>query len=320
MSASAEPVHVENHALRMRYDTDSYCLLLDRAAWSTPSSVCWVHCECHVCTSAERLYYAIGADVAADKSDPAAPSKQADLFTQHSTSTATAPQTADATAAAAAAAAAAEPTLKGPQATNAEGQTDLKSEPKPEPSAEDLLLPHNSASSSKARHGGSIYDMLVQEIKSLKLQQKQAPRQLAELQRNLSTFMEKTTAELSAVDQAVKGLQSDLDSLQQVKFNPEASNTAVARFADVDVDLHSVLTQLQSMQEVLQQVNQRSMNIALLAIIGWLSVLVIGVVVITAPALGQLTWTLWLPFLVIGTIGVVWAMPIGFRTLRIASL
>lgn len=36
---------------------------------------------------------------------------------------------------------------------------------------EELLLLPNSASSNKARHGGSIYDMLVQEIKSLKLQQ-----------------------------------------------------------------------------------------------------------------------------------------------------
>ena len=214
--------------------------------------------------------------------------------------------------------------LKGPQAKPLEGNTDLKSEPKtgpkPEPSAEELLLPHNSASSSKARHGGSIYDMLVQEIKSLKLQQKQAPRQLAELQRNLSTFMEKTAAELSTLDQAVKGMQSDLDSLQQVKVNPETSNTAVARFSDVDIDLHSVLTQLQSMQEVLHQVNQRSINVAFLAIVGWLLVIAIGVQVMIAPALGQLTWMLWLPILIVCAFGVVWVLPIGFRILPIASI
>ena len=258
---------------------------------------------------------ATGGDVAIDKQDPAAPSKHSDSLSQH----ATAPQTADA-AAAAAAAAAADPLLKAPQARTAEGNTELKPEPKPEPSAEELLLPHNSASSSKARHGGSIYDMLVQEIKSLKLQQKQAPRQLAELQRNLSSLMEKTAAEMSTLDQAVKGLQSDLDSLQQVKVNPEASNTAVARFSDVDVDLHSVLAQLDSMQAVLHQVNQRSINIAFLAIVGWLLVVVIGVQVMIAPALGQLTWMLWLPILVVGAIGVVWVLPIGFRILPNTSI
>ena len=273
------------------------------------------------CTSAETLFRATGADVAIDMNHPAASSRKADSLAQQSSSTATGPQTADT---AAAAAADAEPMQKGPQATTVKGNMHLKSEPKPElkpeQSAEELLLPHNSASSAKARHGGSIYDMLVQEIKSLKLQQKQAPRQLAELQRNLSTFMEKTAAELSVLDQAVKGLQSDLDSLQQVKINPEASNTAVARFSDVDIDLHSVRTQLQSMQELLHQVNKRFISIALLAIIGWLSVLVISVVVMVAPTLRQLTWTLWLPTLVISAIGVVWVLPIDFRILPVASM
>ena len=157
--------------------------------------------------------------------------------------------------------------------------------------------------------------MLVQEIKSLKLQQKQTPRQLAELQRNLSTFMEKTAAELNALDQAVKGLQSDLDSLQQAKVNPEESHTAVARFSDVQVDLHSVLVQLESMQGMLHQVNHRSTDIVLLAIIAWF-----GVLVMTAPALGRLTWILWLPILVIAAIGVVWVLPIVLRILPTTSL
>ena len=233
----------------------------------------------------------------ADKQDPALSNQKVDSMTQH----ATAPHTGDTDA---------EPTVKGSHATP-ESNTDSKADP----SAEELLLLHNSASSSKARHGGSIYDMLVQEIKSLKLQQKQAPRQLAELQRNLSMFMEKTAAELSALDQAVKGLQSDLDSLQRVKVNPEESNTAVARFSDVEVDLHSVLVQLESMQKVLHQVNHRSTDIGLLAIIGWL-----GVLVMTAPALGRLTWILWLPILVIGAIGVVWVLPVGLRILPITSM
>lgn len=255
-----------------------------------------------------------------DQEGPAASGHTADSLAQH----ATAPQTADA----AAAAADAEPMLRGPQAAPLQSNTDLKPDPKPDPkpdsksdtSAEELLLLHNSASSSKARHGGSIYDMLVQEIKSLKLQQKQAPRQLAELQRNLSHFMEKTTAEFGVLDQAVKGLQADLDSLQQLKVNPEASNTAVARFSDVDVDLHSVLAQLESMQKVLHQVNQKSINIAFLAVVGWLLVIVIGVVILIAPALGQLTWNLWLAISVIGGIGVVWVLPVDFRILPVNSI
>lgn len=233
----------------------------------------------------------------ANKRDPAISSKRPESTTLH----ATAPQAADS---------AAEHSPRGSQAapiSNADSKRDVLTE--------ELLLPYNSASSSKARHGGSIYDMLVQEIKSLKLQQKQTPRQLAELQRNLSMFMEKTAAELNALDQAVKGLQSDLDSLQRAKVDPEASHTAVARFSDVQVDLHSVLVQLESMQGMLHQVNHRSTDIVLLAIIGWF-----GVLVMTAPALGRLTWILWLPILVIAAIGVVWVLPIVLRILPITTL
>lgn len=240
---------------------------------------------------------ATGVQGRADKQDPTILNQKPNSTTLH----ATAPHTPDS---------AAEQALKGPPTAPVSN-----ADSKPDPSGEELLLPYNSASSSKARHGGSIYDMLVQEIKSLKLQQKQTPRQLAELQRNLTTFMKKTAAELHALDQAVKGLQSDLDILQQVKADPEDSYTAVARFSDVQVDLHSVLVQLESMQSMLHQVNHRSTDIVLLAIIGWF-----GVLVMTAPALGRLTWILWLPILVIAAIGVVWVLPIGLRILPVTSL
>lgn len=243
------------------------------------------------------LCCATGAEVRADQQDPAVSSIRPETTTLH----AKAPHTADS---------AAERLPRGPQAAPI-SNTDSK----PDALTEELLLPYNSASSSKARHGGSIYDMLVQEIKSLKLQQKQTPRQLAELQRNLSTFMEKTAAELNALDQAVKGLQSDLDSLQQAKIDPEESHTAVARFSDVQVDLHSVLVQLESMQGMLHQVNHTSTDIVLLTIIGWF-----GVLVMTAPALGRLTWILWLPILVIAAIGVVWVLPIVLRILPVTTL
>ncbi|DBB06647.1 hypothetical protein WJX77_000321 [Trebouxia sp. C0004] len=189
--------------------------------------------------------------------------------------------------------------------------TESKAEVRGEPSTEDLLLPHNSAGSTKARHGGSIYDMLVQEIKSLKLQQKQTPRQLAELQRNLSMHMQRTAAELGALDQTIKGLQADMHLMQTVKSGlAEDSNTAVATLSDVDVDLRAVLLQLESMQRALHQVQHRVTAIVLLAIIAWL-----GVVVLTAPALGQLTWILWIPVFLIAAIGVVWLMPCIIRIL-----
>lgn len=191
-----------------------------------------------------------------------------------------------------------------------EAKAAIKAEVRAEQS-EELLLPHNSAGSAKSRHGGSIYDMLVQEIKSLKLQQKQAPRQLAELQRNLSVHMERTAAELTALNQTVKGLQADLDLMRRIKSHDvEDSSTALATLADVDVDLRAVLAQLESMQRALHQVQHRVTAIVLLAIIAWL-----GVVVLTAPALGQLTWILWIPICFIAAIGILWLMPCIFRIL-----
>ena len=238
-----------------------------------------------------------GTDLGGDRSSASAPQQEAD----QSAPRVTAPD---------AISSAADLSSKAPEVV-LEG----KGESKPEPSTDELLLPHNSAGSAKARHGGSIYDMLVQEIKSLKLQQKQTPRQLAELQRNLSVFMEKAAAEMGALDQAVKGLQSDFDSLQRVKVNlEEESDTAVARFSDVEVDLRSVLVQLESMQRALHQVQHRVTAIVLLAIIAWLAV-----VVLTAPALGQLTWILWVPIFLIAAIGVVWLMPIVIRILSITT-
>ena len=192
-----------------------------------------------------------------------------------------------------------------------EAKAAIKAGARGQQSAEELALPHNSAGSAKSRHGGSIYDMLVQEIKSLKLQQKQAPRQLAELQRNLSVHMERTAAEVTSLDQTVKGLQGDLDLMRRIKSRDvEDSATALATLSDVDVDLRAVLAQLESMQRALHQVQHRVTAIVLLAIIAWL-----GVVVLTAPALGQLTWILWIPICFIAAIGVLWLMPCMFRIL-----
>ena len=149
----------------------------------------------------------------------------------------------------------------------------------------------------------------------MKLQQKQTPRQLAELQRNLSLYIERTTAELSALDQAVKGLQADLDLMHRAKQPlKDDSNTAVATLSDVEVDMRAVLVQLEQMQRAMHQVQHRVTAIVLLAIIAWL-----GVVVLTAPALGQLTWILWIPIFLIAAIGIVWLMPVVFRVIPAAA-
>ena len=44
-------------------------------------------------------------------------------------------------------------------------------------------LPSNSAGSNKGKHGGSVYDLLIGEIKALKLQHKAYPRAIADLER-----------------------------------------------------------------------------------------------------------------------------------------
>ena len=44
-------------------------------------------------------------------------------------------------------------------------------------------LPSNSAASSKGKHGGSVYDLLIGEIKALKLQHMAYPRAIADMER-----------------------------------------------------------------------------------------------------------------------------------------
>ena len=75
---------------------------------------------------------------------------------------------------------------------------------------------------NKARHGGSIYDMLVQESKSLKLQQKLAPCQLADAQRNVSSYINKTTAEVKPSPNVERGAPT------QHPLSPKPCQTATA--------------------------------------------------------------------------------------------
>ena len=63
----------------------------------------------------------------------------------------------------------------------------------------DESLPGNGAGSSKQRNGGSVYDMLVQEIKATKLQQKTLARQLQDLQQDLSGSSQQTALGVSSL-------------------------------------------------------------------------------------------------------------------------
>lgn len=65
------------------------------------------------------------------------------------------------------------------------------------PNSNILTLAGNSAGSSKARHGGSVYDLLIAEIKALKLAQKATPRALRDLRTDLDTAVSGLSAELA---------------------------------------------------------------------------------------------------------------------------
>lgn len=78
---------------------------------------------------------------------------------------------------------------------------------KPDPANEDMLPPVNSASSSKTRAGGSVYDMLIQEIKSLKVLHKGYARQLADVQKELAASVAAVTADVQALSGNLAQLQ-----------------------------------------------------------------------------------------------------------------
>ena len=84
---------------------------------------------------------------------------------------------------------------------------------------QDESLPGNGAGSSKQRNGGSVYDMLVQEIKATKLQQKTLARQLQDLQQDLSGASQQAALgvsslreELADIRQQVSGCEAYLQT------------------------------------------------------------------------------------------------------------
>ena len=113
----------------------------------------------------------------------------------------------------------------------------------PKLDAADELLAGNSASSTKQRHGGNVYDLLVQELKALKLQHKALPRQLSELQRNSSMLVvlsEQQAAAIVQLQRQVAALQSAQDPAKA--RSPAAGarapcNTSVARSGEITVDM-----------------------------------------------------------------------------------
>ena len=67
-----------------------------------------------------------------------------------------------------------------------------------------MLLPGQG---SKGKHGGSVYDVLVAELRTLKLQQKALPRSFAALERNVSAAVEALSLALGALAVDVSALQ-----------------------------------------------------------------------------------------------------------------
>ena len=133
----------------------------------------------------------------------------------------------------------------------------------PKLDAADDLLAGNSASSTKQRHGGSVYDLLVQELKALKLQHKALPRQLAELQRNLSMLVvlgEQQAAAIVQLQRQVAALQSVQDQLRPGALLLEPGphpNTVVARSGEITVDMIELVQEVASLKRQVQHLQTR---------------------------------------------------------------
>ena len=157
----------------------------------------------------------------------------------------------------------AEPSGTSAPLATAEGAAGVPAVTPPKLDAADELLAGNSASSTKQRHGGSVYDLLVQELKALKLQHKALPRQLAELQRNSSMLVVLSEQQAAAIVQ----LQLQVAALQsaQDQLSPEAlllepgphSNTSVARSGEITVDMIELAQEVASLKRQVQHLQTR---------------------------------------------------------------
>ena len=133
----------------------------------------------------------------------------------------------------------------------------------PKLDAADELLAGNIASSTKQKHGGSVYDLLVQELKALKLQHKALPRQLAELQRNSSMLVvlsEQQAAAIVQLQRQVAALQSAQDQLRPgaLLLEPGShSDTIVARSGEITVDMIELAQEVASLKHQVQHLQTR---------------------------------------------------------------
>ena len=84
----------------------------------------------------------------------------------------------------------------------------------------DESLPGNGAGSSKQRNGGSVYDMLVQEIKATKLQQKTLARQLQDLQQDLSGSSQQTALGVSSLREELAEIRQQVSTHQICRLMP----------------------------------------------------------------------------------------------------
>ena len=92
------------------------------------------------------------------------------------------------------------------------------------PHRRDEGLPGNGAGSSRQRNGGSVYDMLVQEIKNAKLQQKTLARQLQDIQQDVSAASKQQSLNVDSLREELAEIRQQVCS--NLPSDPVSIHTA----------------------------------------------------------------------------------------------
>ncbi|KAK9841126.1 hypothetical protein WJX74_000406 [Apatococcus lobatus] len=151
----------------------------------------------------------------------------------------------------------------------------------------DESLPGNGAGSSKQRNGGSVYDMLVQEIKATKLQQKTLARQLQDLQQDLSGSSQHAAVGVSSLREELAEIRQQVMTCAALE-PPSTSNATDLMHAETTLQLgllHQELRSLHARMSVsqAQESNQQTALLLVLAILA-------GMLLVCMQALPHLPW------------------------------
>ncbi|CAL8467008.1 g6544 [Coccomyxa elongata] len=130
----------------------------------------------------------------------------------------------------------------------------------------ELLLAGNSAGSSKARNGGSVYDILVAEIKALKLQQKMVPRALSDMQKNVSSAITALAAELSSFHRRLSDLEASSEASSMCIVGDSEEAGASSQLHDTSqpagnvqykLDIQAIAVELAALRSAAERANRR---------------------------------------------------------------